>query len=160
MSAAAAIASSFLTSAAMVGPPTAAIVVAQTADNLPDVAKYGLTGVGLLTFIVTFLKQGGLATLSKLFGAGDKDASKPAAEVPRPDHPLPRPLSHGAHLVTHAELEARLARIELKIDDNAKQSSEDIKDLTDSMTTVIRDMTKALGQVEGKLEALRPSSKR
>lgn len=148
MSAALAVASSLVTSAAYVGPPAAAIVVAQTADNLPPVASAGLAGLGGLAFLVTFLKQGGLTGLIRLFKGSDDP--KPA---PRPDHPLPPVHTHAHQLVTHGELEARLARIEAKIDHNAETASEAIKDLTNSMTNVLRDMTKAIGRLEGKIEA-------
>lgn len=141
MSALSVIASSLLTSSAMVAIPTAGILLAD-APSIPSEARAAIWIMGGFAFLVAIIANLGraLPVLRSIMGLRGPDSGPGGA----PDH-------HGAHLVTHAELEARLLRIELKIDGNAKESRDDLHGLTKTMESCFRDMSKAIGSLEGKL---------
>jgi hypothetical protein len=147
MSAFAAIASALVSSSAVVAIPTAGILLAN-ADVVPPEARAAIWFVGGITYVAVFLGNLGkaLPVLRSLLGLPE---SKPVP--PRPD-PVP-PGNYGAHLVTHQELEARLLRIEEKIDENAKEARDDLHSLTKTMEACFREMSKAIGNLEGKLSA-------
>lgn len=146
MSAVAAIFSSLLSSSALVAIPTAGILLAD-AQPVPPEARAAIWLLGGVAFLAAFIGNLGkaLPVVKGLLGLPD---NKPA--VPRPD-PQPMGIPHGAHMVTHSELETRLLRIEEKIDDNAREARGELHTLTKTMESCFREMSKAIGNLEGKL---------
>jgi hypothetical protein len=143
MSALAAITSSLLSSSALVAVPAAGILLAD-AQSVPPEARAAVWILGGVAFLAAFLGNLGkaLPVVRGLLGLPENKT---------PLRPEPLPPYHGAHLVTHAELEARLLRIEEKIDENAKEARDDLHGLTKTMEACFREMSKAIGNLEGKL---------
>ena len=140
------LASSAAVSTVVVAAPAAGLALANSSQSLPAGAKEALIVVAGITYIAVFLSHLGkaLPVLRALCGT----PSPASAPAPAPTAP---PLQH---LVTHAELEARLERIEDKMDRSAATSRKELAALTSTMQACFHDMAKSIGKLEGQHKAM------
>ncbi|MES2707150.1 MAG: hypothetical protein V4726_11170 [Verrucomicrobiota bacterium] len=137
MSAIASTLSAALSGTSYITVPAAGLAVVSTmpADALPDPVRAAVWILGGLAFLATVAKN-----LTQLAAV-----AKGLMGLPMEQRPGDRP----ELFVTRKELEACITRIEKKVDRNHETHRREMRDLTATMHTCLRDMSQGLARLEG-----------